>query len=585
MSGNTFRLSIGVGLVVLLVSLPAASEARSVHADNSNSQAHGQSPGQQVPVSVSVPSVSGSTVAGQTLSASTGTWSGVGLSFAYQWLRCDSTGNGCSSVAGATQSSYLLASGDVGHTLGVAVTASNKNGSATATSAATAVVAPAPAPAPTLAPANTALPVVSGTAVVGQSLSASTGGWSGSPSGYAYQWRRCDSAGANCANVSGATSQTYLLASADQGATARVVVTASNSGGSSTATSAASAVVASAPAGSISYPASFFTGPAGTGNILPTKQGAFVGIWPGKSEAFADQTQHILNENAYLGRKLDIYHIHYGMWSPFTCFVTSGATDYQPVVSGKENWAVNNGMIPLVSWTPDYYVDQIIAGQADACLISFAQRYAAWGKRFMLRMYWEFNGTWEKWSKNSNGTLATAAQQQAMWRHTVDVMRGAGMTNASWVWSPDEGGYGKSFDIAPASYPGDNYVDWIASDAYNWNQPGAWCGTWCSFSDIFHHGQTGTSATGWEVFSRGRKPYMVAETGTMEDPTMPGHKGQWFTAARDAIKSGFPDLYAIVYTDVDYSSIVGQPDWALNTSTTSMDGYKAFANDPYFNTR
>jgi hypothetical protein len=470
----------------------------------------------------------------------------------------------------------------------VTVTASNNNGWAVATSDATAVVAPLPAPAPppsTVAPASTGLPVITGSAVVGQSLSASTGSWSGSPTGYAYQWRRCDSSGGACANLGGATAASYPLSSSDLGFTLRVVVTASNGGGSSTATSAASPVVASAAAGTITYPASFFTGPAGSGNILPTKQGAFLGVWPGKSETLADQTQHLNNDAAYFGRKLDIYHIHYGVWSPDTCFVTSGATDYQPVVSGKENWAVNNGMIPLVSWTPDYYVDQITSGQADACLISFAQRYAAWGKRFMLRMYWEFNGYWEKWSKNSNGTLATAAQQIAMWRHTVDVMRNAGMTNASWVWAPDEGGWGR--DIAQASYPGDSYVDWVASDAYNWNDPSAWCGThggWCSFSDIFHHGQTGTSATGVEVSFRGRKPYMVAETGTMEDPNTAGRKGQWMTAMRDSVKSDFPDLYAIVYMDIDYSA-TGGPDWALNTSASSLDGFKALATDPYFITR
>jgi len=437
-----------------------------------------------------------------------------------------------------------------------------------------------------VAPANTGLPVVSGSALVGQSLSASTGSWSGSPTSYLYQWRRCDSSGGTCGNLTGATAASYALSSSDLGFTLRVVVTASNSGGSSSATSAASGVVSLAATSSVSYPASFYSGPAGAGNILPTKQGVFVGVWPGKSETLADQTQHILNEDAYFGRKLDIYHIHYGEWSPYTCFVTSGATDYQPVVSGKENWAVNNGMIPLVSWTPDYYVDQIIAGQADSCLISFAQRYAAWGKRFMLRMYWEFNGNWEKWSKNSNGTLATAAQQIAMWRHTVDVMRNAGMTNASWVWSPDEGGWGR--DIAQASYPGDSYVDWVASDAYNWNDPSAWCGThsgWCSFSDIFHHSQTGASATGVEVSFRGRKPYMVAETGTKEDPTMAGRKGQWMTAMRDAVKSDFPNLYAIVYMDLDYSAVAGQPNWSLNTSTSSLDGFKAFAADPYFITQ
>ncbi|MGZ6691758.1 MAG: WD40/YVTN/BNR-like repeat-containing protein, partial [Solirubrobacteraceae bacterium] len=98
-------------------------------------------------------------------------------------------------------------------------------------------------------PANTSLPAISGSAVVGQLLSASTGVWSGSPSGYAYEWRRCDTTGAGCVAIGGATSAGYTLTLADVGATLRVAVTASNGGGSATAVSTQTAVVAAAPTG------------------------------------------------------------------------------------------------------------------------------------------------------------------------------------------------------------------------------------------------------------------------------------------------------------------------------------------------
>jgi hypothetical protein len=96
-------------------------------------------------------------------------------------------------------------------------------------------------------PANATLPTASGTAQVGSTLSASTGAWSGTtPLTYAYQWRRCDSAGANCASVAGATGTTYALVSSDTGTTFRVAVTASNGAGSATATSTATSAVAAA---------------------------------------------------------------------------------------------------------------------------------------------------------------------------------------------------------------------------------------------------------------------------------------------------------------------------------------------------
>lgn len=99
------------------------------------------------------------------------------------------------------------------------------------------------------APVNTALPVISGTATQGQTLSTSNGSWTGGPTTYAYEWDRCDSSGSNCSQIEGATTNTYTLAAADVGSTIRSTVTASNSVGSTSATSTATAVVDSSGSG------------------------------------------------------------------------------------------------------------------------------------------------------------------------------------------------------------------------------------------------------------------------------------------------------------------------------------------------
>jgi hypothetical protein len=91
------------------------------------------------------PTVSGTARQGELLTASTGTWSGAQpMTFAFQWLRCDSSGTNCSSIIGATSKTYRLTSADVGNRLRVRVRASNSADSGTATSAATAVVAAQP---------------------------------------------------------------------------------------------------------------------------------------------------------------------------------------------------------------------------------------------------------------------------------------------------------------------------------------------------------------------------------------------------------------------------------------------------------
>src|SRR5438477_7965451 len=109
-------------------------------------------PGQAPPVNQTPPSISGSAQVGSTLTASPGTWSGKTLSYAYQWVRCSSSGASCSAIGGATASTDSLTSADAGSTLRVTVTATNRNGSAVATSAQTAVVASASSPPPPLPP-------------------------------------------------------------------------------------------------------------------------------------------------------------------------------------------------------------------------------------------------------------------------------------------------------------------------------------------------------------------------------------------------------------------------------------------------
>ena len=149
-------------------------------------------------------------------------------------------------VASTASLSYAFTGLTCGTTYGLGVAAFDAAGNAsylaeavlTATTSACSTSSP---------PVNSAAPVVSGTAKVGYSVSSSNGSWSGSPS-YSYQWRRCDTAGANCANISGANSSSYLAVTADQGATLRSQVTATNSAGSAAAASAQTAVVAAADA-------------------------------------------------------------------------------------------------------------------------------------------------------------------------------------------------------------------------------------------------------------------------------------------------------------------------------------------------
>ena len=96
------------------------------------------------PKNTSAPIISGTQKEGSILTVDKGGWNGSNpITFAYQWQRCDASGGNCANIAGATGTSYTLASADVANVLRVNVAATNSKGSTGATSGETGVIAPA----------------------------------------------------------------------------------------------------------------------------------------------------------------------------------------------------------------------------------------------------------------------------------------------------------------------------------------------------------------------------------------------------------------------------------------------------------
>ena len=191
------------------------------------------------PRNLSPPAISGLARHGSKLTAVPGGWvSALPLgSYTFAWLRCDTAGNGCAAIPGATAAVYTAQRSDVGRTLRVAVTASSSAGSATAASNAVRIGA--------LKPQSRTAPSIRGRAKVGRVLRASPGRWSGSaPFRFRYLWLRC---GARCHAIPGAMHPAYRVRLADLRKRLRLRVTASNSrlpaGGSVAKTSAPTARV------------------------------------------------------------------------------------------------------------------------------------------------------------------------------------------------------------------------------------------------------------------------------------------------------------------------------------------------------
>ena len=188
--------------------------------------------------------ITGTAQVGETLAAdTTGIADDDGLdsaAFSYQWLAADAE------INGATVSTYILVAADEGKAIKVQVSFTDDAGNdEELTSTATAAVAAAAAPSPTNTPA-TGLPTITGTAQVGDTLTAVTTGIEDADgldsAAFTYQWLAAD------AEINGATAPTYILVAADEGKAIKVQVSfTDDAGNDEELTSAATAAVVAAP--------------------------------------------------------------------------------------------------------------------------------------------------------------------------------------------------------------------------------------------------------------------------------------------------------------------------------------------------
>lgn len=159
------------------------------------------------------PAVTGIAEQGSQLTASAGIWTGIGsIAYAYQWYRCDDSGSHCTSIHGATKSTYRTVAKDVGSTLAFTVRATDSTGTADAYAPIIGPIAPSHAPL-----ASSVQPTITGSAEPGSSLSVTGGTWLPAPSTFAYVWKRCNQNGRVCVPIDGATASTYQVTATDVG--------------------------------------------------------------------------------------------------------------------------------------------------------------------------------------------------------------------------------------------------------------------------------------------------------------------------------------------------------------------------------
>jgi Glycosyl hydrolase family 26 len=214
------------------------------------------------------------------------------------------------------------------------------------------------------------------------------------------------------------------------------------------------------------------------------------------------------------------------------------------------------GQIPMITWEPeDESMASIAAGKYDAYLHESAKVAKTWGSNLMIRFAHEMNGDWYTWgTDNTSSTDFVAA-----WRHVVDVFRADGVANVQWVWSPNVQ-EGSKYAMAPL-FPGDDYVDYIGLDGYNWGTADG--ETWQSAESVFAYSYG-------LVTQMSSKPVMITETSSSETG---GDKAAWI---RDTFLNEVPKLFPRVAAVIWFNKSQ-EDDWRINSSQASLDAYRAVA--------
>jgi beta-mannanase len=198
----------------------------------------------------------------------------------------------------------------------------------------------------------------------------------------------------------------------------------------------------------------------------------------------------------------------------------------------------------------------ILSGTEDDYIAARADGIKALGKPVFLRWFWEMTMSENLVYSQSPGDYIAA------WRHIHAVFTARGVTNVAWVWCPNASAFKNG--SAQRYYPGDDVVDWICADGYNFHPDSSYR----EFEPIFD---------GFYAWASQRpKPLMIAEYGSQTAGA--GQRAAWLDAARAALVQEFPRILAVVYFHSN-----SEHDWTLYDEPDALAAFRRMALDPYFN--
>lgn len=303
-------------------------------------------------------------------------------------------------------------------------------------------------------------------------------------------------------------------------------------------------------------------------------------------------------------------YVNYDGWSlntidQFNADTARNASNINIFSSFTSNWdslsiqasnIVSRDSVPLITWMPynsaipeGNVIVEIANGQWDAYIDSWIEGFKHWRNSYpagsepsiLLRFGHEFNGNWYPWG-NQPEALKSA------WRHMHQRFSDAGLNEVvGWVWCANNVDV-DSYDNVIVYYPGDDVVDWISLDGYNWGSNYSFS-RWKSFDETFSQQYVKM------VTAIPNKPMMLAEVSSAEPHDVPDinwgqngddsdfaeSKGAWITDMMQNVQTNYPAIKSIVWFNTNK-----ELDWALNLSgNTGLAEYNSSVSTDYFSGR
>ena len=232
-----------------------------------------------------------------------------------------------------------------------------------------------------------------------------------------------------------------------------------------------------------------------------------------------------------------------------------------PIPSEVDLYHLANDRLLLLSWNGTDTIE-IASGIHDDWIRTQARAVGDLNDRILLRWLWEMDG------RRRLETVHSGPDYINAWNHVRAIFDEEGVDNAEFVWCPNDFLFDTGLDPL-VWYPGDDHVDWLCADGYNWSESPE-LDTWESFEEIFR---------GFYDWAEPRGlPIMIAETGSGEDGN--GAKAAWISELPHVLETEFPAIDAVVYFDID-ATARGHLDWRLSTSVPTLDAWVGALQHPY----